>query len=112
MAMDPPVQVGTRQRARPGPSSGASPSYAHRSTQVSWVVEEDASAVPPHSRETLTRAYLGAVATLSLGVLGSSVLPVPFAISRVGLLMGAMTMLVVAWVSRLAAASLIAEPPA
>jgi hypothetical protein len=60
-------------------------------------VEEDALAAPQHSRETLTRAYLGAVATLSLGVLGSTVLPVPFAISRVGLLMGALTMLVVAW---------------
>ena len=35
--------------------------------------------------------------TLSLGVLGSTVLPVPFAVSRVGLLTGALTMLLVAW---------------
>lgn len=61
------------------------------------MVEEDEDAAPRHSRETLTRAYFGAVVTLSLGVLGSTVLPVPFAVSRVGLLTGMLTMLVVAW---------------
>jgi hypothetical protein len=101
MATEPPAQVGSRShpltRFVHFSSSPQQPSTHTTPAQVSWVVEE--AAPPPHSRETLRRAYLGAVATLSLGVLGSSVLPVPFAISRVGLLMGALTMLVVAWVS-------------
>ncbi|KAK9817843.1 hypothetical protein WJX72_002950 [[Myrmecia] bisecta] len=46
--------------------------------------------------ETTLRALLSAVITLTLGILGSSVLPVPFAFSRTGVLLGMLTAVVVA----------------
>ncbi|KAK9809814.1 hypothetical protein WJX73_009477 [Symbiochloris irregularis] len=48
----------------------------------------------PHNR---SRLVLSATLTLTLSILGSSVLPVPFAISRTGIFMGLVTMVVVAY---------------
>jgi amino acid permease len=45
----------------------------------------------------LRRASTSACAALSLGVLGSTVFPIPFAVSRTGLLSAALTMAAVAW---------------
>lgn len=68
----------------------------HRNdTEVSFLVEEDASAYG--AKDTKRRAYFSACMTLTLGVLGSSILPIPFAISKTGVLVGCLTMLVVAW---------------
>ncbi|MEW5305955.1 MAG: hypothetical protein WDW36_008464 [Sanguina aurantia] len=47
-------------------------------------------------RNTGWRALYGAVVTLSLGVLGSTILPVPYAFSKVGVSVGCLTMAVVA----------------
>lgn len=43
------------------------------------------------------RIVLSATLTLTLSILGSSVLPVPFAVSRTGVLLGLLTMLVVSY---------------
>eukprot|EP00879_Flechtneria_rotunda_P030662 GHRR01033328.1.p1 GENE.GHRR01033328.1~~GHRR01033328.1.p1 ORF type:complete len:419 (+),score=127.36 GHRR01033328.1:532-1788(+) len=64
-------------------------------TPVSWVMENDADAWP--QQDSHRRAYFSACVTLTLGVLGSSVLPIPFAISKTGVLVGCLTMLLVAW---------------
>ena len=50
-----------------------------------------------HQHETPTRLLLSATLTLTLSILGSSVLPVPFAFSRTGVLVGLATSLVVAY---------------
>lgn len=52
---------------------------------------------PYYSHDTLARAFRSACFTLSLGVLGSSVLPLPYAISKLGVLLGSATMVLVAW---------------
>ncbi|GBF99780.1 amino acid transporter [Raphidocelis subcapitata] len=65
---------------------------------VAWVVEDEPASLDPYyAGDTARRAYRSAVFTLSLGVLGSSVLPLPFAICNTGVLMGLATMAVVAW---------------
>jgi amino acid permease len=63
---------------------------------VAFVVEDEAGD-PYYCRDTAQRAYRSAVVTLSLSVLGSSVLPLPYSISKTGVLAGLLTMLVVAW---------------
>ncbi|KAG1668620.1 hypothetical protein FOA52_001489 [Chlamydomonas sp. UWO 241] len=45
------------------------------------------------------RALYSAVVTLTLGVLGSTILPVPYAFSKIGILVGTLTMLTVASVN-------------
>ena len=50
-----------------------------------------------HQHETPTRLLLSATLTLTLSILGSSVLPVPFAFSRTGVFVGLATSLVVAY---------------
>lgn len=42
----------------------------------------------PNRVESRLRAFASAAVTLTLGILGSSVLPVPFAFSRTGVLLG------------------------
>ncbi|WIA15022.1 hypothetical protein OEZ85_001723 [Tetradesmus obliquus] len=64
-------------------------------TQVSFVVEDDEDTWG--SGDTERRAFFSACITLTLGVLGSSILPIPFAISKTGVLVGVLTMLLVAW---------------
>mmetsp|Transcript_4826 Transcript_4826/g.13876 ORF Transcript_4826/g.13876 Transcript_4826/m.13876 type:complete len:470 (+) Transcript_4826:249-1658(+) len=46
--------------------------------------------------ETPFRARISAIATLTLGILGSSLLPLPYAFAKSGVLLGVVTMLVVA----------------
>ena len=48
-------------------------------------------------QETSRRLLLSATLTLTLSILGSSVLPVPFAFSRTGVLLGLVISLVVAY---------------
>eukprot|EP00877_Chromochloris_zofingiensis_P007157 jgi/Chrzof1/2695/Cz11g25150.t1 len=67
----------------------------HQNTEVTWVVEQDTAA--PAQSDSKWRAFFSACVTLTLGVLGSSVLPIPFALSKTGVLVGCLTMLVVAW---------------
>jgi len=67
------------------------------SLQPQWVVEDAGSRDPFYSRDTVRKAYRSACFTLSLGVLGGSVLPLPFAICKTGVLLGGLTMLLVAW---------------
>lgn len=55
------------------------------------------SAQTEQRQETPTRLLLSATLTLTLSILGSSVLPVPFAFSRTGVLVGLATSLVVAY---------------
>jgi amino acid permease len=50
----------------------------------------------PQQQQQLRRAAFSACAALSLGVLGSTVFPIPFAVSRTGLLSAALTMALVA----------------
>eukprot|EP00882_Tetradesmus_deserticola_P022019 GHRQ01023895.1.p2 GENE.GHRQ01023895.1~~GHRQ01023895.1.p2 ORF type:complete len:118 (+),score=49.74 GHRQ01023895.1:1123-1476(+) len=64
-------------------------------TQVSFVVEVDENT--RGTGDTQRRACFSACITLTLGVLGSSILPIPFAISKTGVLVGVLTMLLVAW---------------
>eukprot|EP00878_Enallax_costatus_P003116 GHUV01003315.1.p1 GENE.GHUV01003315.1~~GHUV01003315.1.p1 ORF type:complete len:487 (+),score=112.67 GHUV01003315.1:283-1743(+) len=64
-------------------------------TEVSFVVEDDAEAWG--AGDSTQKAYRSACITLTLGVLGSSILPIPFAISKTGVLVGCLTMLLVAW---------------
>lgn len=52
-------------------------------SDATFVVEGE----PPRV-ESRRRAFLSAAVTLTLGILGSSVLPVPFAFSRTGVLLG------------------------
>ena len=51
---------------------------------------------PDEERETPTRAFRSAVTTLTLGILGSSVLPIPYCISRLGVLPGLGIALIIA----------------
>lgn len=74
--------------SRPWPGDGA---------PVAWVVEDSGVVDSYYAGDTAGRAYRSAVFTLSLGVLGSSVLPLPFAICKTGILLGCITMAVVAW---------------
>ncbi|KAK9906824.1 hypothetical protein WJX75_008674 [Coccomyxa subellipsoidea] len=57
--------------------------------------------------ESRVRLLTSAVFTLTLSILGSSVLPVPFAFSRMGLLLGVLTMAVVAYSNSLTSVLLL-----
>eukprot|EP00199_Chlamydomonas_sp_CCMP681_P000359 CAMPEP_0119116390 /NCGR_PEP_ID=MMETSP1180-20130426/52256_1 /TAXON_ID=3052 ORGANISM="Chlamydomonas cf sp, Strain CCMP681" /NCGR_SAMPLE_ID=MMETSP1180 /ASSEMBLY_ACC=CAM_ASM_000741 /LENGTH=542 /DNA_ID=CAMNT_0007105527 /DNA_START=42 /DNA_END=1667 /DNA_ORIENTATION=+ len=60
---------------------------------VVWVVEG------PPSTEIIRRALYSAVVTLTLGVLGSTILPVPWAFANLGILPGVAVMAMVAFVN-------------
>lgn len=63
--------------------------------QVQMLIEDDDRA-SRFTSDTRCRALRSSCTTLTLGVLGSSVLPMPFALSKTGVLVGFLTMLVVA----------------
>ena len=50
-----------------------------------------------YDADTAARAFRSACCTLTLGVMGSAVLPLPFAMSRTGIVPGLLVMAVVAW---------------
>lgn len=90
------VDVGAAAAA----SASAAAAAASAPPQLVFVVEDDedsSRADRYYDNDTSTRALRSACFTLTLGVMGSAVLPLPFAISRTGLLLGAVTMAVVAW---------------
>eukprot|EP00884_Botryococcus_braunii_P011112 jgi/Botrbrau1/20000/Bobra.200_1s0008.1 len=66
-----------------------------RETAFTIVDEASLPGYPVHS-ESDARVFVSAVATLTLAILGSSTLPIPFAFSRLGLLLGIFTMALVA----------------
>lgn len=83
-------------------SNGQSSTVISRTSTATFVEEESSWVLPYGSpQESLSRARFGAVVTLSLAVLGSSVLPVPFAFSKTGVVMGLVTMAVVAYSNEL-----------
>lgn len=75
------------------------------SLKVSWIVEQDKRAFL--AGDTALKAFCSAVVTLTLGVLGSSVLPIPFALSKTGVLLGCSTMALVAFCNDLTSCLLI-----
>lgn len=94
--------LGTSELRQDGDSESAGPLAA-------WTVEQDPDFRSPYgpSKDTRLRAFYSAVVTLSLGVLGSTVLPVPFAISKTGIAVGVITMTVVAYANDLTSCMLI-----
>ncbi|GLC55693.1 hypothetical protein PLESTB_001015400 [Pleodorina starrii] len=60
------------------------------------VIENDPDYVSPFGKDTAGHALYSALVTLTLGVLGSTVLPVPYAFSKTGIAAGALTMALVA----------------
>ncbi|KAI8464659.1 MAG: transmembrane amino acid transporter protein-domain-containing protein [Monoraphidium minutum] len=92
-------------RVRTGGSMAPSEAPRPRGTEsipadarhVAWVIEDTGPVDPYYNNDSLRSAYRSACFTLTLGVLGSSVLPLPFAISKTGILLGCTTMVVVAW---------------
>ncbi|KXZ50238.1 hypothetical protein GPECTOR_17g876 [Gonium pectorale] len=63
---------------------------------ASVVIEDDPDYVPPFGKDSAGHALYSALVTLTLGVLGSTVLPVPYAFSKTGVAAGAVTMGLVA----------------
>eukprot|EP00195_Chlamydomonas_chlamydogama_P010179 CAMPEP_0202911386 /NCGR_PEP_ID=MMETSP1392-20130828/54859_1 /ASSEMBLY_ACC=CAM_ASM_000868 /TAXON_ID=225041 /ORGANISM="Chlamydomonas chlamydogama, Strain SAG 11-48b" /LENGTH=145 /DNA_ID=CAMNT_0049601869 /DNA_START=25 /DNA_END=459 /DNA_ORIENTATION=+ len=71
------------------------------SQAVRLVVEEDPAWLSAYGRTKDSRghALYSAIVTLTLAVLGSTILPVPYAFSKMGVIAGVTTMMLVAFVN-------------
>ncbi|GFR48278.1 hypothetical protein Agub_g10053 [Astrephomene gubernaculifera] len=72
------------------------PPPAERRPHAAVIVEDDPDYVSPFGKDTTGHALYSALVTLTLGVLGSTVLPVPYAFSKTGVAAGVITMVLVA----------------
>ncbi|GLI61167.1 hypothetical protein VaNZ11_003454 [Volvox africanus] len=84
--------VATGTRVQPVVMASSEPHCSHAAV----LIEDDPNYISPFGKDSVAHALYSALVTLTLGVLGSTVLPVPYAFSKTGIAAGVLTMALVA----------------